>query len=204
MPIPYTIKTPRLVIRCWQPQDAAAMKEAIDTSIEHLLPWMPWAKHEPQTLAEKVERMRMFRGNFDLDNEYVMGIFDAAEKICFGGCGLHKRANDKLSLEIGYWIRASEIGKGYATEMSAALTRAAFEYHSVDRVEIHCDPANVRSAAVPRKLGYLHEATLKHRSLDTDGNPRDTMIWTMLRSMYEGSAMAKTELQAWDVAGKSI
>lgn len=203
MPIPYKIQTPRLVIRCWQPGDAAAMKEAIDASLEHIRPWLPFAKDEPQTLEQKLGLIRKFRGNFDLDKDYTMGIFDAGDKLCLGGCGLHTRIG-KGALEIGYWIRASHINQGLATEMAAALTRAAFDFHGVDRVEIHCDPANLASASVPRKLGYLHEATLKNRAKDSAGNPRDTMIWTMLRSMYEESALAKTEMTSWDVAGSVI
>jgi len=201
--IPYKIQTPRLVIRCWQPGDAAAMKEALDTSLEHIRPWLPFAKDEPQTLEQKVELIRHFRGNFDRDKDYTMGIFDAEDKLCLGGCGLHTRIG-KGALEIGYWIRASHINQGLATEMAAALTRAAFDFHGVDRVEIHCDPLNERSAAVPRKLGYLHEATLKNRAKDSEGNPRDTMIWTMFRSMYEESTLAKIEMAAFDVTGAII
>ncbi len=203
MSIPYKIQTPRLVIRCWQPGDAAAMKEALDTSLEHIRPWLPFAKDEPQTLEQKVELIRHFRGNFDRDKDYTMGIFDAEDKLCLGGCGLHTRIG-KGALEIGYWIRASHINQGLATEMAAALTRAAFDFHGVDRVEIHCDPLNERSAAVPRKLGYLHEATLKNRAKDSGGNPRDTMIWTMFRSMYEESTLAKIEMAAFDVTGAII
>ncbi|MFZ1794145.1 MAG: GNAT family N-acetyltransferase, partial [Anaerolineae bacterium] len=171
--------------------------------LEHIRPWLPFAKDEPQTLEQKVELIRHFRGNFDRDKDYTMGIFDAADKLCLGGCGLHTRIG-KGALEIGYWIRASHINQGLATEMAAALTRAAFDFHGVDRVEIHCDPLNERSAAVPRKLGYLHEATLKNRAKDSEGNPRDTMIWTMFRSMYEESTLAKIEMAAFDVAGKII
>src|ERR1700759_5294954 len=39
-PPPYRIETERLVLRCWNPADAEALKEAVDASIEHLLPWM--------------------------------------------------------------------------------------------------------------------------------------------------------------------
>src|SRR5262249_27870811 len=54
-PAPYRIETERLVIRCYEPGDAALMKDAIDSSLEHLRAWMPWAEAEPQTLAEKAE-----------------------------------------------------------------------------------------------------------------------------------------------------
>ena len=41
---PYRIVTERLVLRCWEPRDAAALKEAVDASLDHLRPWMPWAQ----------------------------------------------------------------------------------------------------------------------------------------------------------------
>ena len=54
------------MVRCWEPRDAPLLKDAIDSSLDHLRAWMPWAQHEPQTLAEKVELLREFRGQFDL------------------------------------------------------------------------------------------------------------------------------------------
>ena len=35
---PYRIETERLVLRCYEPDDAPLLKEAVDESIEHLLP----------------------------------------------------------------------------------------------------------------------------------------------------------------------
>jgi hypothetical protein len=39
----YRIHTQRMVIRCWHPQDAPLLKEAIDQNLDHLRPWIPWA-----------------------------------------------------------------------------------------------------------------------------------------------------------------
>ena len=58
------------------------------------------------------------------------------------------------------WI-IDHINQGLAPETAAALTKVAFEVNEVNRVEIQCDPNNMRSAAVPRKLGFVHEATLR-------------------------------------------
>jgi RimJ/RimL family protein N-acetyltransferase len=74
----------------------------------------------------------------------------------------------------------------------------------VQRVEIHCDPANVRSAAVPRKLGYSLEATLRRRTLTPEGNPRDTMIWTLFDDEYPNSPAACADVRAFDVVGRRI
>ncbi len=53
----------------------------------------------------------------------VYGIFDSNETVVLGGSGLHTRIGPG-ALEIGYWVQADHIGKGYATEVCAALTRS--------------------------------------------------------------------------------
>jgi RimJ/RimL family protein N-acetyltransferase len=200
---PYRIETERTVLRCWQPADGPLVKEAVDASLDHLREWMPWAVDEPEAVETKVQRLRRFRANFDLDKDYIYGIFSQDERQVLGGTGLHTRVG-KGAFEIGYWIRASHINRGLATEISAALTRVAFELCDADRVEIHCDPHNLRSAAIPRKLGYVHEATLRHRTVTPTGDPRDTMIWTILADEFLGSPAASVQIRAYDAAGQVI
>ena len=152
----YRIVTPRLVVRCWEPRDAPLLKEAIDSSLDHLRPWMPWAQHEPQTLAEKVELLREFRGQFDLGADSVYAIFDSGDERVLGGTGLHPRIGPG-GLEIGYWIRADAVGQGYATESTAALTRVAFEVVEVERVEIRCVAGEPRQRRDPAEARLLPE-----------------------------------------------
>jgi RimJ/RimL family protein N-acetyltransferase len=199
----YRIESQRLVIRCWHPRDAPLLKTAIDESLDHLRPWMPWANHEPQELQTKIDRLRQWRANFDLDQDYFYGIFDIEEQRVLGGTGLHTRVGANAR-EIGYWIHKDFINKGLATENSSALTRVAFEVDLVERIEIHCDPTNTRSAAVPSKLGFTHEATLRKRLLDSNGNPRDTMIWSLLKEEYSASPAARASIKAFDVAGNRL
>ncbi|MCS6992412.1 MAG: GNAT family N-acetyltransferase [Anaerolineales bacterium] len=198
----YRIVTPQLLLRCYTPADAPLFAEAIAESIEHLLPWMPWAASEPQPLEAKIERLRRFRANFDLDKDFVYGIFNPQEKRLLGSTGLHPRIGDK-ALEIGYWIHKDYIGRGYATETAAALTKVAFLVHKVERVEIHCAVENARSAAVPRKLGFHHEATLKNRSY-AYGRPCDQMVWTLFAEEYPSSPAAQLEIAAYDAAERRI
>lgn len=199
----YRIETERLVLRCWNPVDAPLLAIAVDESLEHLYPWMPWAKDEPSDMQTRVERMRRFRADFDRDEEFIYGAFDLTESKVLGGCGLHCRIEGSAR-EIGYWIHKDHINKGLATELSAALTKIAFEIDGVDRVEIHMDPKNLRSAAVPRKLGYRHEATLLRRTTTTEGLPRDTMIWTLFAHEYPDSPAAGAQISAYDAAGRQL
>jgi RimJ/RimL family protein N-acetyltransferase len=199
----YRIRTPRLVVRCWEPADAPLFKAAIDASIEHLRPWMPWAAGEPQSLQAKIDLLRRFRGQFDLGQDFVYGILSADEAQVLGGTGLHTRPG-KGAREIGYWLHKDHTGRGYASEATAALTRVAFEVDKVSRVEIHCVVENVRSAAVPRKLGYTHEATLRQRVPSNDGRSQDAMIWTLLADEYPSSPAAAMQVEAYDAAGRRI
>jgi RimJ/RimL family protein N-acetyltransferase len=106
--------------------------------------------------------------------------------------------------EIGYWIRADHLRQGYATEAAAALTRVAFEVDGIDRVEIHCSPKNLASAGVPRKLGFTHEATLRRQGSIKNGQPDDSMIWTVHVDEYPLSAPATAKMVAFDVFGARL
>jgi RimJ/RimL family protein N-acetyltransferase len=198
---PYRLATDRLVVRCWQPADAALLKEAVDASLDELRPWMPWAAEEPQPLSAKVELLRTFRGRFDLGQEFVYGIFSRDETAVVGGTGLHTRRGED-ALEIGYWIRTSHAGRGLATEASAVLTRVAFELCGVDRVDIRVDPANTASARVPRKLGFHEEATLRRRLRYPE--PRDVIVFSLFADDFAGSPAAGARFEAYDAAGERV
>jgi RimJ/RimL family protein N-acetyltransferase len=193
------------VIRCWEPRDAALLKGAIDSSLDDLRPWMPWARHEPQSLAEKVALLRRFRGNFDLGEDFAYGVFAPDESRVVGGSGLHPRVGDD-AFEIGYWIRASDTGAGLATEAAGALTRVAFEVCGVDRVEIRVEPANGASIAVPRKLGFREEASLRRRlePREAGAAPRDVIVFSLFRDEFPASPVARLPVQAYDAAGARV
>jgi len=199
----YRIVTDRLVVRCWDPTDASKLKSAIDMSIDHLRPWMPWATLDMLPLEARVAWIRTCRGEFDLDRNYIYGVFNKDESEVIGGTGLHARQSPEAR-EIGYWISKAHVGHGYATEVSAALTKVAFEIDGMKRVEIHCAVDNAKSAAIPKKLGFEREAILKQRGLLVDEIATDSMIWTLFKESYPGSMPQRANIKAYDVVGKQI
>ena len=166
---------------------------------------MPWARFEPQPLDQKIELLRMFRGQFDTDENYTYGIFAPDESRLLGGSGLHPRGGAG-SLEVGYWIRADETGQGVATEVTAVLTRAAIEHGGFERVDIQVDPDNERSLRIPRKLGFTQDGTLRRR-LDPkeDGGPRrDSILFSMLAEELPGSPCTSFAYSAYDAIGREL
>jgi RimJ/RimL family protein N-acetyltransferase len=174
---------------------------AVTSNLDHLLPWMPWAKEEPVGLEARVEWLRKKRAQFDLGQDFGYGIFNREEATVLGSGGLHTRLGEGVR-EIGCWIHKDHINQGLATEAAASLAKVAFEVDKVKRVEIHCDVQNVRSAAVPRKLGFIHEATLQKRF--SYAELRDAMIWTLFAEDYPASPSAQAEIVAFDVIGRKL
>jgi RimJ/RimL family protein N-acetyltransferase len=195
-PPPRRIVTEQVVLRCWELRDAAALKTAIDDNLEHLRPFIPWAYDEPQDLAQKQELIARFRAEFDAGDDFVYGVFAPDDETVVGGTGLHTRVGP-LGLEIGYWVHRRWTRRGIATALSAALTRVAFEHCGADRVEIRIDPANTASLAIPRKLGFAEEATLRRRLPGAPGEPpHDAVVFVLFRDDFERSPAARTDVRA--------
>jgi RimJ/RimL family protein N-acetyltransferase len=176
-PPPRRIATERFLLRRYEPADAPLLKDAVDSSIDHLRPFMPWTPAEPQPLADSVELLRSFGAQFDSGEQFVFGIFARGERELLGGTGLHPRIGPG-ALEIGYWVRSSAVRRGIATEVTSTLARVAFDVCGAERVELRIDPANVASLGVPRKLGFARAGYDPERGLE---------IFSLLRSASDSS-----------------
>jgi RimJ/RimL family protein N-acetyltransferase len=202
--VPYRIETERLVVRCYEPSDAPLLKAAVDASAEHLRPWMLWTPDEPEPLEDVVQRLRTFRAQFDADENWIMGVFTPDESRLVGGAGLHPRGGDG-SLEIGYWIAVDAIGQGLATEVTAVLARVGIEVLGLDRIDLQAEVTNHRSAAIPRRLGFAHDGTLRRRLPRRPGEPRaDALAFSLLREELAGSPCMQYDYVAYDVVGNRL
>ncbi len=124
-------------------------------------------------MPDLVRRLARFSAEFDAGQRWLYGIFLPDESAILGGLGLHPTTDEPHVVEIGYWLRADVSGQGYATE----AVRAATHLPGVAEALIHCDPRNLRSAAVARRLGFRHITTLPSAAVTPSGEPRDTMVW---------------------------
>jgi RimJ/RimL family protein N-acetyltransferase len=202
-PTAYRIETSRLLMRCWSPADARQLRASLDDNSRHLRPWIPFMKDEPLSLEQTVERLRGIRASFDLRQHYRYAVFDAGGEKLLGENILLGRVGPG-AFEIGYWIDRHAAGQGFASEATCALIRVAFEIEKVDRLEIHVEPGNAASTAIPLKLGFTHEATLPRRASNSEKNFCDLMIWSLFAQDYPATPAAKTDMQAFDCLGDPI
>jgi RimJ/RimL family protein N-acetyltransferase len=171
---PAELHGPIVILRRYRLTDRDALWDSIATSHDHLRPWMPWAQAPP---TEESVLAFLIPAVEDFGAEHPAGYaITLAESGRFaGGCGLMPRIGPG-ALEIGYWLDVRVVGRGLATEAVALLTNTALTIDGADRVEIHCDQANVRSAAVPERLGYRLDR-IEDDEIAAPGESGRSMIW---------------------------
>jgi RimJ/RimL family protein N-acetyltransferase len=177
-----------VVLRRYELDDVDSLYAAVEESRDHLRPHMEWADDaRPRFEAFVIDAIN----EWDRDGDRNYAIVDAADGTYLGGCGLHDRIGP-AGREIGYWLRVGATGRGIVTAAARALTDVALGIDGVTRVEIHCDEANVRSAAVARRLGYRLDRIEDDR-VSAPGDCGRSMVWVwppdrLRRSAHEASA----------------
>jgi RimJ/RimL family protein N-acetyltransferase len=83
---------------------------------------------------------------------------------------------DVPKFEFGFWVRTSQEHKGYITEATNALTRYCFLQQGVRRIELYCDPKNIRSQLVPKRLGFQLEKKLHSNTSEFSSSERANAI----------------------------
>ncbi|MGF1426243.1 GNAT family N-acetyltransferase [Kitasatospora sp. LaBMicrA B282] len=85
--------------------------------------------------------------------------------------------------EIAYLVHPDHWGAGIATAIGRLLLAHGFDRLGLHRVFGTCDPRNVGSARVLRKLGLVHEGRLRDADLLRDGW-RDTEVFGILEEEW--------------------
>jgi RimJ/RimL family protein N-acetyltransferase len=175
--IPKSIKTDRLHLRCWKIEYAEELLPILKSNVEHLNGWIPERVSKPVPLKDLRERLSGYENDFISGKAWRFAMFTLKDKVLLGEVDLFPRnesgrANFESadSMEIGYWLRSDETGKGYATEGSQAMMNIASSIPKIKRIEIHHDKANLPSAEIPKRLGFK-------LSNQKDEKYPDDLIW---------------------------
>ena len=182
---PSEFHTERLLIRMPKPGDGKAVYEAIHASMKELKPWMVFAQNE-QTEEEVEMSIRKSHIQFLQREDLRLLVFIKETGEFVASSGLHRIDWEIPRFEIGYWIDSRFSGKGYMTEAVQGIITFAFSELRANRIEIRCDSRNVKSSAIPEKLGFQLEGILESNSVAVDGSGlRDTCVFARTRKAYE-------------------
>jgi RimJ/RimL family protein N-acetyltransferase len=181
--LPEEIVGLRVTVRPYGDHDALALFEAIDQSRTSVGAWMPWVS-EYRSVDDALATTRRTRAKWLTREDLVVGIFERASGRLLGGSGLHRIDWTIRRFEIGYWLRESALGHGFATEAVQVLTRFAFDHLAAHRVEIRMDVRNTRSRAIPERLGFVYEGCMRQAMPDIHAQPGDIALFALIRADY--------------------
>ena len=181
IPLFEDLQSERLIVRPYRASDAQALFEAIAESRDHIRPWLPFADNH-QTVEESRDWIIHGQAKWLTREDLMLSIWEKATYHFLGGTGIHPKNWEHRYFEIGYWLRVSAPGHGYMTEAVQLLTNYAFSSLAANRVEIRCDERNVRSAAIPRRLGFIQEARMRNHLVAPDGTLRTTLVFALIPS----------------------
>ena len=85
--------------------------------------------------------------------------------------------------DIGYITHVDHWGRGIGTTIAGAVLAFAFESMDLHRVGATCDPRNLASAAVLKKVGMTYEGRLRHTMKMRDGW-RDSDVFSILAEKW--------------------
>ncbi len=169
---PVRFETRRLTVRCWTSADILALESAIFEDLPHLQQWLAWARTEPISRGEREQKLRGFERDFSVKSNFRYGLFDKSEKVALGGLGL--RPNSEMrSLELGYWLRRSRIGKGLMTEAVAGALIVFSDAPEFEHFWLRCDHENYSSLQLAKRLKFKRTDEQFH-----DGRRKE--IWSIL------------------------
>jgi RimJ/RimL family protein N-acetyltransferase len=187
--VPDSFETPRLILRSFRTTDAAQLHEALVESCAALrahLWFLPWVAEE-QTLQSAEQRCRRAQENFQLRTDLPYLAFARSSGRLVGSAGLHRTDWILPKTEVGYWMRPSEAGKGYASEAVAALCDWAFNGLGAKRIELVTDERNAASRAVALRCGFRLEGILHNTMQDPAGQLRNSCVYARVPARAENA-----------------
>jgi ribosomal-protein-serine acetyltransferase len=178
----------QIKLREFEPEDADAVFQTVTRNYEHLKPFMHWITpdYSGRSAAEFIEQAQIAR---EERCSMGFGIFDGDEFI--GSIGFVNFDWAARTTEMGYWISTTHEGKGIVSAACQRLIQFAVDDLEMNRVEIRCSTENLRSAAIPERLGFTREGVLRQAFL-RDGKLHDFAIYGLLAAEWKDEAGSST------------
>jgi ribosomal-protein-serine acetyltransferase len=162
-------------LRLLEESDARGLHELIEANRTHLAPWLPWAAG--QTFEDTLDFIRGTRAQAEENGGFQVAVVTA--KGIAGVIGYVSVDWGNRSTRIGYWLDERQQGKGTMTAAVRLLVDHALTVWRLNRVEIRAAMENRRSRAIPERLGFHQEGTLRQLQL-VDGRYLDCVSYSIL------------------------
>lgn len=174
-----TLSTPSLLLRLPGEEDVDRLVAAVRQSLPGLSQWLPWV-HQNYGREDAATWIHSCPDAWERDEHYSFSILDPSAGELLGGCGLNFIDRTYCRANLGYWLRASARGRGWATEATQAVARFGIHTLGFERLEIVAAVGNLPSQRVAERSGAQREGIARRR-LPLSGEFHDAVCYAIVR-----------------------
>lgn len=178
--IPEIRLSPEITLKSSSPKQADALYDAIQSNKLYLGQFLPWVAHV-NSLNDSITYLQKSQENCAQGTELSYNIYK--NNVLVGRIGLHQIDKINNNASIGYWLSEDYQGQGIITTACIALLKIGFNDLNFQRIEILTAVNNTKSAAVPLRLGFVHEGILRQVERH-DQKYFDLNIFSMLKNEW--------------------
>lgn len=157
---------------------APALFALTDCNRRFLREWLPWLD-QVRTVDDTRHFIESAESMAASNSAPTFAIIHAGD-LC-GVTGFHSINKPHCTGSIGYWLGQDHTGQGIATTAVRQLITIGFTDCDLNRIEIRCAVNNRQSRALPERLGFIHEGTLR-QSERLYGRFVDQALYSLLAS----------------------
>ena len=148
----------KLKLKMLELRDAEQLFSLTIQSKDTLREWLPFIDFT-KTVADTENFIKSTMKQFSENNGIQAGIWYEGELA--GVIGFHKIDWSNRSTSIGYWLGDDYVGNGLMTRSVKAFVDHALIDIGLNRVEIRAAVENEKSRAIPERLGFTDEGTVR-------------------------------------------
>ncbi|MCP4458773.1 MAG: GNAT family N-acetyltransferase [Cytophagales bacterium] len=175
----YLFESERLGFRTWHGSDIANMAEInADPTVMEFFP-------STQTLEQTQEFIERMRKNYNKSGYCYFAVDKLENGKFIGFIGLSNqdfKSDFTPCVDIGWRLKQSEWGKGYATEGAKRCLNFAFNELKLNIIKSHAPVLNLKSKQVMKKLGMNKVQTFNHPLLAGDERLQECVLYEIKAS----------------------
>lgn len=149
-------------LRLLEERHATELFATVNQERAYLRQWLQWVD-TTVTEDDSLTFIRASLEQFASNHGFAAGIW--SHGCLIGVIGMHRINWRNRSVELGYWIAQEHQGKGIVSDACRAVITHAFRELDLHRVQIRCATGNSKSCAIPRRLGFAHEGTVREAEM---------------------------------------
>ena len=168
------------ILRRLEMGDLEEIWSAVEAERDRIGVWMPWVEG-----TKTIEDQREWLDSVVHDERNLDGNGIFVDGVYAGAAGLRSDAFG-ITGEIGYWIRSAYEDRGFVTRAVRALIDVGFGELNLHRIEIRAGADNVRSRAIPERLGFTEEGIAREEGRGSSGF-YDHVVYSLLEHEWRGA-----------------